>query len=175
MTIWLEMHATSLDNEAQMASGWYDVELSALGEQQARELGERRRDIDLAAVYCSDLKRSYDTAAIAFAGASVQVVRDPRLRECDYGDLTRFPAAQIEARRVQSVHVPFPNGESYETATRRVQSWLLDAATRHRDETVLVIGHRATLYALQHLCEGVPLAEAIAAPWQWQPGWRFRA
>ena len=174
MTIWLEMHATSLDNEAQMASGWYDVELSALGEQQARELGERRRDTRIAAVYCSDLKRSYDTAAIAFASSRVNVVRDRRLRECDYGDLTRHPVGEIDARRLDAIRRPFPNGESYEAVTRRVHEWLTEAAERHGDQTVLVIGHRATFYALEHLCSAVPLVDVIAAPWQWQPGWRYR-
>ena len=50
-----ERHATSLDNEAGLASGWFDVGLSPRGEQQARELGERRRRGAFAAVYCSDL------------------------------------------------------------------------------------------------------------------------
>jgi alpha-ribazole phosphatase/probable phosphoglycerate mutase len=39
--------------------------------------------------------------------------------------------------------------------------------------TVLIIGHRATFYALEHLLNGVPLPEAVASPWAWQPGWTF--
>ena len=31
MTLWFETHATSVDNEARLASGWYDAALSALG------------------------------------------------------------------------------------------------------------------------------------------------
>jgi broad specificity phosphatase PhoE len=174
MTIWLEMHATSVDNEAQIASGWYDAELSTLGEQQARELGERRRHTDFAAVYCSDLERSYHTADIAFAGSQVHIVRDRRLRECDYGDLTRHPVSEIDARRLAAIRVPFPNGESYEAVTRRVHAWLTEAAERHGGQSVLVIGHRATFYALEHLCSAVPLVDVIAAPWQWQPGWRYQ-
>ena len=33
-----ETHATSLDNDAGLASGWFDVALSVTGEAQAREL-----------------------------------------------------------------------------------------------------------------------------------------
>ncbi len=59
-----ETHATSLDNEAGLASGWFDVALSVTGEAQARELGARRRADDLAAVFCSDLIRAFRTAGI---------------------------------------------------------------------------------------------------------------
>ena len=62
-----ETHATTLDNEAGLASGHFDVDLSATGEEQARRLGERRRDDQLAAVFSSDLRRAFRTADIAFA------------------------------------------------------------------------------------------------------------
>ena len=162
-----------MDNEAHSASGWYDVELSAVGQRQAREIGERRRETGIVAVYCSDLRRSYETADIAFAGTTTPIHRDPRLRECDYGTLTRHPVSEISALRLASIKAPFPSGESYEDATRRVSAWLSEAAERHADQTVLVIGHRATFYALEHLCSGIPLMDVIAAPWQWQPGWRY--
>ena len=58
MTLIFETHATSLDNEAGLASGWFDTDLSAAGESQARALGTRRRDDDLAAVFSSDLSRA---------------------------------------------------------------------------------------------------------------------
>jgi broad specificity phosphatase PhoE len=173
MVIWFETHATSLDNEAGLASGWFDVELSPRGREQARELGDRRRNTGIAAVYCSDLRRAFDTAEIAFAGTSTPIVRDRRLRECNYGDLTRQPVATIESQRLAAVERPFPGGESYQAATLRVADWLREIYAMHRDNIVLVVGHRATLYAFEHLCKGVTLREALAAPWQWQPGWKY--
>jgi Histidine phosphatase superfamily (branch 1) len=53
-----ETHATSYDNEAQLSSGHNDVALSPLGVQQSRQLGERYKTADFAAVFCSDLQRS---------------------------------------------------------------------------------------------------------------------
>ena len=173
MKIWFETHATSVDNEARVASGWYDAELSALGVQQARELGARRRAADVVAVYCSDLRRSYATAALAFEGATTPIIRDPRLRECNYGTLTRAPVEQIDALRLDSISKPFPGGESYQDATRRVASWLREASATHGEATVLVVGHRATHFALEHLCKHAPIAEVIARPWRWQPGWEY--
>ncbi|MGB2714486.1 MAG: histidine phosphatase family protein [Vicinamibacterales bacterium] len=170
--LFFETHATSLDNEAGLASGWYDVDLSPRGETQAHELGERYRHRELAVVFCSDLRRAYRTAEIAFARRAVPIVRDARLRECHYGSLTRGPAAAIEAARTRAIATPFPDGESYEDVSARVSACLADIARAYA-EPVLVVGHRATFYALEHLLRRVPLADTIAAAWKWQPGWRY--
>lgn len=37
-----------------------------------------------------------------------------------------------------------------------------------------MIGHRATQVALEHWLNGVPLAEAVAAPRGWQPGRKYQ-
>jgi broad specificity phosphatase PhoE len=173
VTLVFETHATSLDNEAGLASGWFDVDLSPTGEEQARELGVRRRNDDLAAVFCSDQRRAWRTADIAFGDRAIAILRDARLRECDYGELTRRPTLDIDRRRALHVAAPFPGGESYQQAAARVAAWLRDVSVTFTGRTVLAIGHRATFYALEHLIRDVPLAEALIAPWQWQPGWSY--
>jgi 2,3-bisphosphoglycerate-dependent phosphoglycerate mutase len=168
-----ETHATSLDNEGGLASGWYDVDLSPRGEVQARELGERYRDRAVQIVFCSDLRRSYRTAEIAFEGRSgIPIVQDARLRECNYGALTRHSTAEIDAMRASTITAPFPAGESYEQVTARVAGFLDEVGRLYR-EPVLVIGHRGTYYALEHLLNGVPLKTAIEAAWSWRPGWSY--
>lgn len=174
LSVIFETHATSLDNEAGLASGWYDIALSATGEEQARQLGARRRDDYLAAVFCSDLSRAFRTAEIAFHGRPVPIIRDARLRECDYGAFTRHPTVEIERRRVLHVATPFPDGESYEQVARRVAAWLTEAATAYPGRTVLVIGHRATFYALEHLLKRISLHDTVTSKWHWQPGWTYR-
>lgn len=172
MDIVFETHATSLDNEAGRASGWQDVDLSPAGVAQAAQLGARYAGVDLAAVYTSDQRRAIRTAALAFGGVPAAIA-DPRLRECDYGEMTGRPTAAIDAEREARIDAPFPGGESYADVVARVRAWLAEASARAPDGTVLVIGHRATWYALEHLLAGRPLREAIVQPWRWQPGWRY--
>ena len=166
-TIVFESHATSEDNEAKLASGWADTPLSRVGEDQARALGERYRGRTFDAIYCSDLQRSYRTAELAFGAASV--VRDARLRECNYGSLDRAPVSEIEARRLAAIATPFPGGESYQDTARRMRDFLRELTGGQ----VMIIGHRATQYGLEHVLRGVSLEAAIAAPWKWQPGWIY--
>lgn len=173
LIIIFETHATTLDNEAGLSSGHADAELSALGEEQSRELGRRYNREAIDAVLCSDLKRSYGTAAIAFADRDVPIITDQRLREIDYGHYTRHPTNFVEALGHRYVTRPFPNGESYEEVVRRVRDLLGELNRRYAAGRVLLIGHRAVQYALEHLVNDVPLPEAISASWQWQPGWRY--
>jgi broad specificity phosphatase PhoE len=86
-----ETHATTTDNEAGVSTGWLQGQLSARGRDEARELGERRRDQDIAAIYVSDLHRSIETARIAFPVGQPPIHQDLRLRECNYGELNGRP------------------------------------------------------------------------------------
>ena len=81
--------------------------------------------------------------------------------------------AEVDARRLQAVHEPFPGGESYIQAAGRVRAWL-DDARRRPEQRLLVIGHRATFYALEHLLRGVPLDRVVGASFVWKPGWVYR-
>jgi len=175
VTIVFEQHATTTDNEEQLASGWNDVSLSDLGRSQAGELGQRYdlRDIDV--IFTSDLERAYQTATLAFPDIEPRKLRmDWRLRECDYGELTQHAKAEVDGDKPHRLTTPFPNGESYTDTAARMQSFLDDLARFHAGQTVMVIGHRATQYGLEHLIQDRPLLEAVMAPWSWQPGWTYK-
>lgn len=120
-----EAHSTTFDNENHLFSGHFDVSLSPLGEKQARDLGQRYKNKTFDAIFCSDLQRSYKTAEIAFGGR-FPIIKDKRLRECDYGDLTRHPSDEVEPLKLDHISEPFPNGESYEQTLKRMKDFLND-------------------------------------------------
>lgn len=169
-----ESHATSLDNEKHLSSGHNDVELSPLGIQQAKELGERYKDEHFDAIFVSDLQRAYKTAETAF-GDRFPITRDKRLRECDYGDLTGHPSDEVDPVKVEHISIPFPNGESYQDCLKRMQEFInnLRQTYHDRDTNVLIIGHRTTQYGLEHLINGVALETLVTTPFKWQPGWTY--
>ena len=172
VAIIFESHSTTKDNEAGTAAGWYDVELSDLGINQARQMGERYAGRPFDAIFCSDLQRSYKTAQLAF-GDKFPIITDARLRECNYGDLNRAPKKDIETMKAEAVETPFPNGESYKDTSARMKAFLQDLSKDYAGKTVLIIGHRATQYGLEEHVKGLKLTDIVVAPWQWQPGWEY--
>jgi 2,3-bisphosphoglycerate-dependent phosphoglycerate mutase len=166
-----ETHSTSEDNEAGIATGWLPGRLSATGREQARELGERRRDDGIAVAFTSDLGRAIETAEIAFARSSLPVLADERLRECDYGELNGTPAPLDD--RAAHIDVPYPGGESWRQAVERVADFLGKLRRERDGERVLVIGHSATRFALDVVANGRKLEDVVDAPFEWQPGWEY--
>jgi broad specificity phosphatase PhoE len=167
-----EAHGTTFDNEAHLSSGHNDVALSPLGEQQSREMGVRYKDDHFDAIFCSDLQRAYKSAEIGF-GNKWPIVKDVRLRECDYGDFTQHPSSEVDAEKPKRIHTPFPNGESYDETTERMKSFLVDLLKNYDGKRVMIIGHRATQYGLDYFICGVPMLQLVTTHFKWQPGWKY--
>jgi 2,3-bisphosphoglycerate-dependent phosphoglycerate mutase len=170
-----ETHSTTQDNENGIATGWLPGQLSPLGREQAAELGKRRGDDGIAAIFSSDLARATQTAAIAFAATGIPVLLDWRLRECDYGELNGSPAAHVHAHQGEYLDRPYPGGESWRQATARVASFVADLPRRWSGHRVLVLGHVATRWGLDHLLADAPLEDLASRDFAWQPGWEYTA
>jgi len=172
MKVYFVTHSTSKDNEAGIASGWKDVELSEVGVQQAKDLGKRFRDIKIDLICCSDLKRAVDTVKIAFGG-KYPIIIDKRLREINYGDLNGKPKQLIEATKEKHIENPFPKGESYKEAIKRVQDFIGELKGKYPDKIILIVGHRATHYGLMTF-SGKTIKECLNEPFKWQPYWEYK-
>lgn len=173
LRIVFETHSTTEDNENGIATGWLPGRLSAAGREQAAELGRRRAGGGIAAVFSSDLARAVETAAIAFGGTPMPVLLDWCLRECDYGLLNGSPAADMHAHRADYIDTPYPDGESWRQAATRVGSFVADLLAHWSGQRVLVIGHVATRWGLDHHLLGMPLEALARREFDWQPGWEY--
>ncbi|MBI4158596.1 MAG: histidine phosphatase family protein [Candidatus Yanofskybacteria bacterium] len=173
VTIIFESHGTTIDNEKHLASGWADVGLSELGIRQSKEMGQRYANDHFDAIFCSDLQRSYKSAEIAF-DTRFPIIRDARIKECNYGDLTQHPSEEVDPEKPKRIKEPFPNGEGYEQTIERIKSFLQDLLKNYDDKRVMIVGHRATQYGLECLINLTPLEQVIPAPWKWQPGWEYK-
>lgn len=166
-----ETHSITVDNETGHATGWLPGELSARGRDAAARLGERRRDDGLVAVFTSDLRRAVETAEIAFRGAKIPIVHEPRLRECNYGAMNGRPRDEVHARGVDE---RYPDGETWREAVERVKRFLEELPRKHDGERVLIIGHMSAWYALESLTKDLPLDDIYGTRMDWQEGWEYR-
>ena len=169
-----ETHSTTVDNEQGRATGWLPGQLSQQGRLRAGELGRRRRGDRIAAVFSSDLARAAETASVAFADSAIPVLYDWRLRECDYGQRNGIPAAELHAGQREHLDRPYPGGESWRQAVARVGRFLGDLPLRWNGQRVLVIGHRATRWGLDHAIRGIPLEDLVDQDFAWQEGWEYQ-
>ena len=170
LDIWFEVHAQTYHNAADLASGHYDVALTDHGREHAQSvLRARYADQHFDIVFTSHTRRAYDTACLIFAGRPIPILQDARLRECDYGDFEGRPRAEMEAARLSAICTPFPHGESYGQVAERMRHFLAQLAAERDGQRVLLVGHGATLWMLEHWLRPRPLAAVVgrfpAQPW----------
>jgi broad specificity phosphatase PhoE len=170
------VHGTTTDNERGLSSGWNDVSLSKLGQQQSRELTAKTSQLKFDAVFTSDLSRAYESAKITW-GEKYKIIQDARLRECNYGDFNGKSSAIVEPLQEESIITPMPHGESYEDVKARIADFLQDLKQNYDGKHIAIVAHKAPQLALDVLLRGMTWEEAFANDWrktkQWQPGWEY--
>lgn len=145
------VHGTTTDNEKGLCTGWEPGELSELGIKQAKELGQQVGDNAFDAFFTSDLKRAIDSARLGFNN-KYEYIQDQRLRECDYGDLTR--GSEKEVNYKQHIGIPFPNGESLKDVEKRIKGFLDFLKKGHDNKHVAIMAHKTPQLALEALLNG---------------------
>ena len=145
-----------------------DLELTALGREQAERLADRlsrrlKGDDERRVLFSSPLRRARQTSAIVSArlGSVVRVLEG--LRELDVGELDgrRDPAAwntyeSVLADWRQGRHErSFPGGENYQQLQIRLRTCLVGVANEVRGGTAVVIAHGANVRAALPALAGV--------------------
>jgi alpha-ribazole phosphatase/probable phosphoglycerate mutase len=170
------VHGTTTDNEKDISSGSYDVDLSDLGVKQSLELRNQIDTKKFDVVFCSDLKRAIDSAKLTFED-KVPIVIDARLRECNYGDYNAQPSRIVEPLQEKTITERFPNGESYEDVKARIADFVTFLKQNYDGKRVAIVAHKAPQLALDVLLRHKTWDEAFAEDWRitkaWQPGWPY--
>jgi probable phosphomutase (TIGR03848 family) len=141
------------------------VPLDAVGRRQARVLGTRLRDVRLDALVHSPLERCIQTADAVLAGRPVDRQADDRLTECDYGDWTGRPLAELAREPLWPViqeapsSVTFPGGEAMRAMAERATSAVDDWVARHPEGIVAIVSHGDVIKAILSRALGQPLDE----------------
>src|SRR5579885_554345 len=146
-------HGQSIWNLENRFTGWVDVPLTQVGEEEARKAASHLRDIDFPVAYTSALRRAQDTLRIILEtlGRDVPVIRDQALNERHYGDLQglnkdelrkEFGEAQVKIWR-RSYDVPPPGGEALKDTAARTLPFFKRCIMGdiRQGKNVLVVAH----------------------------------
>ena len=85
MELYLIRHGQTDWNKERRAQGQSESKLTELGEQQARELGERLAPVEFDHIYCSSSQRTRQTADLAFGHRNMEIEYRDSLREIFLG------------------------------------------------------------------------------------------
>jgi broad specificity phosphatase PhoE len=163
--LWLARHGQTDDNlDGDIFQGFRDTPLNDTGRHQAHVLAEKLvadRDLRFASLFCSDLRRAHETAAIVGAAIGLVPVPDARLREGNRGrwegrrmsEVEREEPERYAAWMTAGPDFRFPGGESLLEQQTRVLDALEEFQAR-AEKPVLVVCHRGSIRVV--LCRDDP-------------------
>lgn len=132
ITIYLLRHGETEENARGIFQGQNPGTLSSKGKEQARLLRDKVAGLDIDFVFCSDLKRCRDTAAIVLEGTGLVPVYTKLLRERDMGNLVGKPIAG--AHFDGSV-------ENAAQVRKRISQFVERIKSEYSGKTLLIISH----------------------------------
>jgi len=172
----LVRHGQSEWNEKNLFTGWKDPELTQKGAQEARNAGRELlgQEYVFDVMYTSALRRAQETGRIILEEmglTDIVTVRDQRLNERDYGDLSglnkddareRWGEDQVHVWR-RSYDTPPPGGESLKDTANRVLPYFEEVILPSlvAGKNVLVAAHGNSLRALIMKIESISPLEIV--------------
>lgn len=168
------VHGTTTDNELHKAAGWNEVDLSEKGIEQSKALRDKINIDEIDFVISSDLRRAVHSANNIFENDK-EIIKDSRLRECNYGDLNGDDSSKVKYE--EHIEEKFPHGESLMDVERRMRSLCNELLEKYDGKTIAFVAHKAPQLALDVITKNMTWKDAIANDWRktkaWQPGWTY--
>ncbi|MFH1400581.1 MAG: histidine phosphatase family protein [Nanoarchaeota archaeon] len=150
MRLIITRHGETEENKQGIIQGHLPGHLSKEGRAQAQKLALRLKDERIDYIYASDLARAADTASIIHkyhADTPIEFVT--ALREKKLGEWEGKKKTDIGLSISQSVSAYAPKGaETTEQIFERAKAFLDEVISKHRDGTVLLVGHNGINKAL---------------------------
>jgi len=148
----LVRHGTTVFSAEDRFAGSSDIDLSDAGRELARRLGDRLASTKIDAAYCSDMKRTVQTATIIGQPHGLIPTPIAALREIDHGKWEGMIHKEVEQKFADEYEVwsgdPYatapPGGESGLHVLSRALPALRKIVVDHPGQTVLVVSHKAT-------------------------------
>lgn len=149
--VYLVRHGETAWTISGQHTGSTDIPLTPRGEQDAKALGERLRDLSFAVVLSSPRLRAKRTGELAGFGSAIQFEND--LVEWDYGDYEGLTTPQIKEKRPDwsLFRDGCPNGENAADVGARADRVIAKLRASGQDALLFAHGHIFRVFAARWL------------------------
>lgn len=154
--IYLIRHGATPSTEEDRFSGAENVHISDEGREQVTRLAQRLQDDRIDAIYSSPLDRTMETANILAQPHGLTPIPKEGLREISHGHWEGLLRSEVEERFGEEYEAwesdPFTfapeGGDSGISALARALPVIREIVVKHKNKTVIVVSHKATIRLL---------------------------
>lgn len=171
-TIYMIRHAEAEGNLYRIVQGQHNSFITPRGHRQIACLAERFKDVQLDALYSSDLRRTVTTAGAITKYHALQMQLTERLREinlgvCEgmsFGDMYKFDPVQMDNFNNDPAQWRAPGAETFAECTERIVSAVTEIAVKNDGKTVAVVSHGMAIRSLLAHILGVASRDIPSLP-----------
>jgi len=143
-------HAQAENNTKRILAGRTEgVPLTKTGIQQAEQISEYLKPLDISAIYSSPIGRAKHTAEIVTKNSAIDVELDDRLTEIDMGKFTRMNYDDMFAKYGNIFLKFYENDpviaehevETFPNVQKRILDMVDHVIKKHKNENVILVTH----------------------------------
>lgn len=162
--IYLIRHAEAEGNLYRRIQGHYNGDITSRGLKQIGLLAERFRNIEIDALYASDLRRTQKTATAITKYHNLPINIEPRLKEVCMGVWEDKPWGNVGYNEPEQLLL-FSNdpanwnierGERFDDLKARITNIITALAEKHDGQTIACVSHGMIIRALISVIKDIP-------------------
>lgn len=152
MKIALVRHGQTESNYNEICQGSTNILLNDTGRRQCQKLRDKIKDKNYDVCYMSPLVRAVETAMILI-GDRVEMIPDKRLVDRDLGELEGKSRSLYDSNKYWDYNLNSNDlgVEPVQDIFKRCREFLDYILEKHKDESVLIVAHAASIRAIRHI------------------------
>jgi broad specificity phosphatase PhoE len=170
--LYVVRHGETEWNKEKRSQGRLDSALTKKGEEDARLLGERLKDIEFCRIISSPSSRTLETSKLLKRDRPIPLLTDHRLMEIVLGPWQGKTEAEIEEQYPEDFDAYWnqpevyisDGGETFLQVQQRLAGFLKDLEKTTKDGNVLIVTHGVVIKTLYLLCRNVPIKNVWDPP-----------
>lgn len=162
MKITLVRHGQTESNYLDICQGSSNILLNDTGRRECQRLREKIKDKHYDVCYMSPLVRTVETAMILI-GDKVQMIPERKLIDRDLGEFEGKERSLYDANKYwdYNLNCSEQGVEPVQDIFKRCSEFLDYILEKHKDESVLIVAHAATIRAIRHLLLKTDLSKSL--------------
>ncbi|HDR4561423.1 phosphoserine phosphatase 1 [Bacillus cereus] len=171
-TVYVTRHGETEWNVAKRMQGRQNSALTENGMLQAKQLGDRMKDLSIHAIYSSPSERTLHTAELIKGEREIPIIVDEHFYEINMGiwegqtidDIERQYPDEIQLFWYEPHLFQSTSGENFEAVHKRVIEGIQLLLEKHKGESILIVSHAAAAKLLVGHFAGIEIANVWDDP-----------
>lgn len=173
LKLYITRHGQTKWNTERRMQGWNNSDLTELGIENAKKLGESLKSINFGVIYTSPLGRTMDTAKYIRGDKNTPIIEKVDFREMGFGTWEGMTHTELE-QLYPTEYDNFWNtphlfkamdGESYEDLFKRVEKGLNEIISNTNHDNILLVTHTAVIKAIFSIVNKISLESFWEPPY----------